>query len=63
MISIFDSMYIIRIEGWVNFNFFFLGGGFRGNFRGEWKKDSLPILGLQRLASLLLACTSIYSMY
>ena len=35
----------IPIGGWVN-----LSGG--GGVRGEWKKESLQILGLQRLASL-----------
>ena len=34
----------IPIGGWVNLS----GGG----VRGEWKKESLQILGLQRLASL-----------
>ena len=36
----------IPIGGWVNLS----GGG--GGVRGGWKKESLQILGLQRLASL-----------
>ena len=41
------------IGGWVNFAG---GGGGRGNSggRSSEKEDSLPILGLQRLASLLM---------
>ena len=43
--------YVIPIGGWVNFS----GGGGTLKFwgGGSEKKDSLPILGLQRLASLL----------
>ena len=43
--------YVIPIGGWVNFS-----GGGGGSLKvpgGYWEKDSLPILGLQRLASLL----------
>ena len=37
----------IPIGGWVN-----LSGAGGAGVRGEWKKESLQILGLQRLASL-----------
>ena len=40
MISNFDSMYIIRIEGWVNFNFFW--GGVSLKFQGGVKKRQSP---------------------
>ena len=40
--------YVIPIGGWVNY----LGGGGSLKFRGGVKKNSLSILGLQRLASL-----------